>query len=427
MGLIDRFRRHRVGAHQDRGASARIEPQLSASAGVQSESQWNGFSVGGGVSRAGVRVTERSVLSIPATLQALRILTGVFAMTPMPYFRRSDAGRDRVRGGVAELLSTAPNAHQTGFAFRELMQADLLLSGAFFAYVSRDFAGRPVALTRLKPGAVLIAEHWTRSEGRHLFFDATLPDGSHERFAARDIWHIAGMSRDGLTGLNPVAYARDAFGGAIATADHAARFWGNGARPSTVITAKQKIAPEDRARIKGDWKAVYGGPDGDDIAVVDQDLDVKFLSHDNLSSQYLETRGFQVVELARIWGVPPHLLFDLSRATFSNIEHQGLEFITYHLGPTFARVQQAATQAFAEVDHYFEHMTDALVRGDLKSRMEAYWQERQMGIASANELRARDNLPPIPGDAGSEFWRPGNMMVAGQPAPDPGPRITVNP
>jgi HK97 family phage portal protein len=415
VGIFDLFR-----------ASAapvpRAEPPLKASVGdVSSESQWKGFVAPGGVSRAGIRVDEKTALSVPATLQALRILCGVFAMTPLHYFRRIKAGRERAEDDALwRLMHDRPNSHQTAYEFRELMLSDILLSGDFYAFISRNVRGEPVALTRLKPGRVVLAEYFDPREGTTLFFDATLPDGTAGRFPQRDIWHVPGMSRNGLNGLSPLAYARDAIGGAIATADHASKFWGNGGRPSTLLKTKARVDPAAKAAIKADWKRIYGGPYGDDVAVLDQDLEPHFLAHDNQESQYLETRGFQVIDLARVWGIPPHLIFDLSNATFSNIEHQSLEFITFHLGPHYERVAQRATMQFAAEGHYFEHLTDALVRGDLKTRMEAYWLQRQMGMVNANELRRADNLPDI-GERGDEYWRPGNMAVAGQPAPSSPP------
>ncbi|AFK66512.1 portal protein [Rhodobacter phage RcNL1] len=413
MGLWSYFR---TGAAAPAPVAARVEPPLVASAtAVQSESQWRGLAVGG-VSRSGVRVNERMALSIPATLQALRIISGVFAMAPLHLYQRTDQGRVRMDGHPAEmLLAERPNSHQSPFALFEMVMSDLLLAGNFYAYVSRNQRGDPVALTRLKPGTVLVAEYFDRAEGQILFYDATLPDGSRERFAGRDVWHVAGLSRDGLIGLSPVQYAREALGGAIATADHTNRFWNKGGRPSTVLTTEQKVGPEDKVRIRADWEKLYAGPDASAVAVLDQDLKAVFLTHNLKDSQFLETRQFQVVDLARIWGVPPHLIFELSKATFSNIEQQSLEFVTYHLGPHFARVAGAATRQFGGDGLYFEHLTDALVRGDLKSRMEAYWLQRQMGIANGNELRRRENQNDIPGAAGSEYWRPANMAVAGQP------------
>lgn len=417
MGLMDIF----SPASRRERTAARVEPPVVSAAenSVQSESQWKGLATGG-VSKAGVRVTEGTALSIPATLQALRVLSGVFAMTPVHMYRSTDSGRERAADRPEELLlSRQPNSHQSAFDFFELLMQDILLTGNFYAYVSRDLRGNPRALTRLKPGSVVVAEFFDRSEGQILFYDATLPDGTNERFAARDIWHVKGMSRDGLCGLNPIRFARDAIGGAIATGDHAARFWQKGGRPSTVLTTANKVSSADKTKIRSDWTNLYAGPDGDMIAVLDQDLKAEFLSHDLKSNQYLETRQFQVVDLARVWGVPPHLIFDLSKATFGNIEQQSLEFVIYHLGPHYARVAQAATRQFAPLGFYFEHITDALVKGDLKSRMEAYWLQRQMGIANADELRARENQNKIPGAAGTEYWRPANMAVAGEPVEQP--------
>jgi HK97 family phage portal protein len=420
MGLMDFLRRGpRLGA-----PAARAEPVLSAGPSpFQSESQWKGSVTGavvGGASLAGVRVSETTALSIPATLQALRILSGVFAMTPMHLYRRTDRGRLHERETALErLLSERPNSHQTPYEFRELMKTDLLLAGNFFAYVSRGRRGEPVALTRLKPGTVVVAEFFDRSEGQVLFYDATLPDGTSERFPARDIWHVRGMSRDGLIGLNPIQYARNAIGQTIATGVHASRFWAKGGRPQTVLQSEAKMPPEAKHAARADWTSLYTGLDAETVAILDQGMKAQFLTHDMKSSQFLETRQFQVVDLARVWGVPPHLIFDLSRATFGNIEQQSLEFVIYHLGPHYARIEQSATRMFAGERQYFEHLTDALVKGDLKSRMEAYWLQRQMGMVSANELRRRENDPDIEGHAGIEYWRPGNMAVAGQPVPGP--------
>lgn len=416
MGFLDLFRP----AARQAMTAERVEPPVVAAAAdpnLSNERQWGGFAIGGGGSKAGVRVNETTALSIPATLQALRILTGVFAMTPLHCYQRSDTGRQAVDTlPEATLFRESPNSHQTPFHFVELLMADIMLSGNFFGYVSRNMRGDPVAITRLKPGSVTIAEYFDRAEGTILFFDATLPDGSRERFAGRDVFHVAGFSRDGVQGLNPIAYARDALGGAIATSDHASRFWRKGGRPSTVLTTEQKVDQGAKSRIRSDWESRYNGLDADAVAVLDQDLKATFLSHDMRASQFIETRAFQVVDLARIWGVPPHLIFDLSKATFGNIEQQSLEFVIYHLGPHYARVAQAVTRTFGRPGHYFEHLTDSLVRGDIKSRMEAYWLQRQMGMVNGNELRRKENKPDIEGAAGTDYWMPSNMMVAGAPA-----------
>lgn len=420
MSILDLFR----GAP----ARARVEPQVHVPSGAQasgspvsSESQWSGL-VTGRASRAGVLVNERTTMALPAVMQALRILCGVFAMTPLAYYRRTAEGRERADDDpLWTLLHDRPNQTQSAFAFKELLLADVLLTGNFYAYVSRDSRMRPVALTRIKPGNVTVHEYFDRAGGLELFYDATLPDKTHERFAARDIWHIAGPTRDGDVGLNPLAYMRDALGGAIATGDYTSRYWANNARPPIQLHTEQKMPQEAKDRLRADWKSRFAGVDGDAIAVLDQGLKADFLTFDHQQSQLLETRQFQVLDVARAFGVPPHLLFDLSRATFSNIEHQSLEFVTFHMGPHYERVAGAAARQFAAPGHYFEFLTDALVKGDIKTRWEAYRIQRETGVLSADEIRERENLNRIGGTAGEERWRPGNMTIAGTPAQPPAP------
>lgn len=422
MGILDLFR--------SAPARARVEPQIGAPSGAQasgsisSESQWSGL-VTGSQSRAGVMVNERTALGLPAVLQALRILCGVFAMTPLHYYRRAGTGRQRANDdAIWSLLHDQPNRIQSAFAFKELLLADILLTGNFYAYVSRDSRMRPVALTRIKPGNVTVHDYFDRSGGIELFYDATLPDKSFERFAARDIWHIAGPTRDGEVGLSPLAYMRDALGGAIATADYTSRYWGSNARPPIQLHTDQKMPQDAKNAIREDWRRRFAGPDGDSIAVLDQGLKADFLSFDHQESQLLETRQFQVLDVARAFGVPPHLLFDLSRATFSNIEHQSLEFVTFHLGPHYERVAGAAARQFAAPGHYFEFLTDALVKGDIKTRWEAYRIQRETGVYNANEIRRRENENDIPGPAGTEYLRPSNMTLAGTPVAPPAPTPT---
>lgn len=417
MGVFDLFRRASVAAPNVPAAEKSDPPLTAGDSNVQSATQWSNGFVTPGMAMAGVRVDERTVIGLPGTIQALRILTGVFAMAPLIYFQRTESGRERAEASpLYRLLHDAPNSHQSAFAFRELMMGDILLAGEFNAYVSRDISGRPKALTRLKPGSCRPAVHFDPAEGETLFFDATLPNGQQGRFASRDILRVVGFTRDGIAGLSPLKFAREALGGAIATDRHAQRFWASGGRVHTVLEGKGRIDPGDKVKMRSDWNRLYASPDSDGVAVLDQDVTARFLNTDMKSQQFLETRQFNIGDLARIWGVPPHLIFELSRSTNNNIEQQSLEFVLYHLGPHFARVEAAISHQFAEAGHYFEHLTDALVKGDLKSRMEAYWLQRQMGMVNGNELRSRDNLPELNGPAGEAYWRPANMADASTPS-----------
>lgn len=381
-----------------------------------------GFSVTSLLGRRGgpAHMTERSALTLPAVLRALEILSGVFAMTPLIYYRQlDDGGKERARNSpLYAMFRSRPNATQSAFLFKEVMLGDLLMSGGYFAYIHRDGRYQPKAFTRLDPYGGTVNQQWDREDGHELFFDVRLPDGSRERLTRADCWHVPGFSRDGLVGLNRIHFMREALASAVATSEFAARFWENNAQPSTVLTAKGKVAPEDKNKIRQDWRERFGGAKkAGDVAVVDQEMDVKFLSQDNKASQYIETRTFSVLEVSRAFGVPPHLLFELSRATFSNIDHQSLEFIIYCMSLHYERVAAAATHAFAEDGHFFEFLPDALLKGDIKSRYEAYGVAIDKGILNPNEVRRRENENSRPG--GDEYRVGSGSTLEGQAAPAP--------
>lgn len=386
---------------------------------VDAPNQWLVTMIGG-TSSSGQRVTDQTVMTLPAVMQALRILCGVFAMTPLVYYRRAGGGKARADDTAQyRLLHDDPNLVQTPFAFKEMLLADVLLAGNHYSWISRDYRQDPVALTRLETGYVQPVKTFTRERGYEQFYDATLPDHTRERFPSRSIWHVQGFSRTGLTGLSPLHYMRDALGGGLAAQDFANRFFANNARPGVTLTSKLKIDAPVKRQIKADWIEANGGHNANGVTVLDQELEPKFLVFDNEKNQLIETRTFSVLDVARCFGVPPHLLFELSKATFGNIEHQSLEFVLYHMMPHYVRVAEAATKSFAAPDCFYEFLPDALLRGDVKARWEAYRAARETGALNANEIRARENLNPIPGAAGTDYLRPANMAVAGQPQETP--------
>jgi HK97 family phage portal protein len=429
MGLMDRFR----GAGSALPPRARVEPTLAASAvspssGVQHPEQWLTNSYGSR-SAAGQVVTEATAMTLPAVMQALRILCGVFAITPLVYYRQDGSGKTRaVDSPLFRLFHDQPNKINSPFAFKELLLADVILAGNYYSWVSgRDPLQRPHCLTRLEPGLVNPVKSWDREQGYEKFFDASLPDHSHGRFSSREIWHVPGFTRDGLVGQPALRYMREAIGGALGKQDFANRFFANDAKPSVVLTTSQKVAKPDKDMIKADWNDRFGGSSrAHGVAVVDQDLKPLFLSTDNEKSQLIESRTFDILDVARCFGVPPHLLFELSKATFSNIEHQSLEFVIYHMMPHYERVSGAANMAFAEPGCFFEFMPDALLKGDTEKRWAAYKSARETGVLNADEIRSRENLNAIGGEAGTTYLWPANMMPAGErPAPvTPTPKET---
>ena len=399
--------------------AASSDPAPQASSGLtdlESETYWNLVGGNGGTK---VAVNERTIMSLGSVLRALEVLTATFAMTPMVYYRRDGEDRDRATDrALYELFHDRPNDSQHIFLYKEVMLGDMLMAGATANYVHRDAAFGPKALSRVNPRACVPAEFWNREDGLELFYDATLPDGTNGRFTRAEIWHVPGFSRNGLMGVNRLKLLDDMFGAAVSAGIYSRSFFENNAPPSTVLQYKGKVKDEDKAKIKFDWKRLMGGPrNAGEVAVADQGMEVNTLGATNRDSQFIETRQFNVVEVARAFGVPPHLVFELSKATFSNIEHQSLEFIQYSMLPHYERIGSAATHYFAEPGFFFEFNPDALLKGDIKTRWEAYKAARESGTLNANEIRRMENKKPIPGPAGEEYWRPANMAISGQPNP----------
>lgn len=421
MGLRSAVRAW-LAADQSVTVPASEEPSQGPVAVTDGLNDNTGFSVTTILGRGGskVAVSERTALTIPAFLRAMEILSGVFALTPLIYYRQlPDGGKERAKTSpLYDIFRSKPNATQSDFLFKEVMLLDLMLARGFYAFTHRNELFQTTALSRLDPHSATVNRSWDKKDGDELFFDVTLPNGARERLTRADIWHVPGFSRDGIVGLDRIQFVRDALASAVATSEFAARFWENNAQPSTVLTAKGKVAPEDKSKIRADWKNLFrGSKNAGEVAVVDQEMDVKFLQADNKSSQYVESRTFAVLEVARATGMPPHLLFELSRATFSNIDQQSLEFIIYHMGPHYARVAASATHHFAEPGHFFEFLPEALLKGDIKTRFEAYGIAIDKGVYSPNEVRSMENRNARKG--GDEYRVGSGSTVEGAAPPAP--------
>jgi HK97 family phage portal protein len=412
MGIFDRARAA-VRAWQASGAGA--HNQIGAAADGLNDPGGATVLSFLGPSGFGPAMVETRALSLPAVMRALEVLCGLFAMTPLIYYRRD--GDRKVRADdapQARMLQTSANDAQSAYLIKEVMLGDLLMRGKFGGFIHRDSLYRPASLSRLDPGGIsppLI--HWTKADGLELFYDVGLPDGSRERLTRNDMWFVPGFSRDGLTGIDRLKLLGDSLESAASKSEFAKRFWDNNAQPSTILTTKGKVEKEKKAEIKADWLSRFGGPrNAGAVAVLDQEMDAKFLAHDNKASQFIETRSFDVVEVARAFGVPPHILFELSRATFSNIEQQSLELYLYTMLGHFARIAAAATHQFAEPGHFYEFLTDELLKGDIKTRYEAYAIAVDKGILNPNEIRRRENENDRPG--GDEYRVGSGSTIEGE-------------
>lgn len=231
--------------------------------------------------------------------------------------------------------------------------------------------------------------------------------GSTVRLSPRDILHIPGLGFDGLVGYSPIAMAKNAIGMAIACEEYGAKFFANGAAPSGVLEHPGIL--KDPSRIRESWQQTFGGSgNAHKVAVLEEGMKYTPISINPQEAQFLETRKFQIDEIARIFRIPPHMIGDLDHSTFSNIEQQSLEFVKYTLDPWVCHWEQAMRKALLsedeKKDYFFKFNVDGLLRGDYASRMSGYATARQNGWMSANDIRELENLDRIPEEDGGDLY-----------------------
>jgi HK97 family phage portal protein len=341
----------------------------------------------------------------------VRIISETIGSLPlMVYDRLPNGGKKRrINDRWHILLHDAPNDTQTAMEFREQMQAALCLRGNAYAQIIRNADGFPISLIPLSPDAVT-----PRWQGGRIVYDHRTESGLRT-FQKPDIFHIKGRSSDGLVGRSVLKDAREAFGVAIATQNYASKFWRNDATPGMILKHPTKLSPEGKKSLKESWDSAFGGEGQRGTAVLTEGMTVERLTVTAEDSQFLETRKLSRSEIAGIFGVPPHMIGDLDKATFSNIEHQAIQFVTMSIRPWLVRWEQALyQQVIIGTNTFAEFAVEGLLRGDIKSRYDAYAVGRNWGWLSVNDIRALENMNPI--DAGDVYLQPLNMQEAGAPA-----------
>ncbi|WP_436231440.1 phage portal protein [Arcanobacterium phocae] len=353
-----------------------------------------GYSFLFGPTSSGRPVTERSAMQMTAVYSCVRILAEAIAGLPLHVYRQSADGAKlkALDHPLYRLLHDEPNPEMTSFVFRETLMTHLLLWGNAFAQVIRNGRDEVIGLYPLMPNRMTVG----RDEAGRIYYEYQgtwdEPTGRFETFTldARDVLHIPGLGFDGLVGYSPIAMAKNAIGLAQATEDYGASFFANGAAPGGVLEHPGTI--KDPARVRDSWQSTFGGAkNGNKIAVLEEGMKYTPISVSPEQAQFLETRKFQINEIARIFRIPPHMIGDLEKSSFSNIEQQSLEFVKYTLDPWVIRWEQAITKTLLS-DHekpqvYVKFNLEGLLRGDYKSRMDGHTVVRQNGWMSANDIR----------------------------------------
>jgi len=311
----------------------------------------------------------------------------------------------------------------TSFAFRETLMSHLLLWGNAYAQIIRNARGEVVALYPLMPNKMTV----DRDSNGRLFYlyqrsnedTPSLGKETQVYLAPSDVLHIPGLGFDGLVGYSPIAMAKNAVGLAIATEEYGAKFFANGAAPGGVLEHPGTI--KDPQKIKESWNAAYqGSGNSHRVAVLEEGMKYQPIGISPEQAQFLETRKFQINEIARIFRVPPHMLADLEKSSFSNIEQQSLEFVKYTLDPWVVRWEQSMCRALLMESEksklFIKFNVDGLLRGDYVSRMSGYATARQNGWMSANDIRELENLDRIPAELGGDLYLINGAMTKLQDA-----------
>lgn len=378
-----------------------------------------------GNTSAGKPVNEHTAMQMTAVYSCVRILSETLAGLPLHVYRYNDSGGKEkyLKHPLYKLLHDEPNPEMTSFAFRETLMSHLLLWGNAYAQIIRNARGEVIALYPLMPNKMTVDRD---SKGRLFYLysrtsdDApTLGDDSQVYLAPSEVLHIPGLGFDGLIGYSPIAMAKNAVGLAIATEEYGAKFFANGAAPGGVLEHPGTI--KDPQKVKESWNAAYqGSQNAHRVAVLEEGMKYQPIGISPEQAQFLETRKFQINEIARIFRVPPHMLADLEKSSFSNIEQQSLEFVKYTLDPWVVRWEQSMCRALLMESEkpivFIKFNVDGLLRGDYVSRMSGYATARQNGWMSANDIRELENLDRIPAEFGGDLYLINGAMTKLQDA-----------
>lgn len=403
--------------------TTRIEPSIETKNDAAVTSTLGGLgwpqpmlyaALGGYASNTGVPVTPFTALQASAVYACIRMISQDMAMLK-PFVRRALVGggyRRELQHPLMKLFRR-PNRWQTGFEFVSYMITSLCLRGNAFVVIERDKDANPIELVPIAPDRCSImltedGELWYRINSRRLGYGLVVPPD--------DMIHLKNISLDGYVGASPIAIAQDIVGLALATQQHGGVLFRQGGQIGGVISHPGKLSKEASDRVGNSWRETHAGvQNAHKVAILEEGMKFDKIAITNEEAQFLETRRFQVLEIARLYGVPPHRLGELDKATLNNIEQQNQQYVDGALAPTARAIEQLFDhhllfddeRSFLECKFDFDEMT----RGDMKTRFEAYQIGTLNGWLNRNEVRARENMNPIEDGHGDDYRVPLNTAV----------------
>lgn len=347
----------------------------------------------GGASASGVIVSPTTALQSAAVYSCVQVLSQSVGMLPLNLFQEDDKGARKLAKDhpLFELLHHQPNDWQTSVEFFEMLVLSLCLRGNAYAYINRTRSGRVVELLPIHPDMV----RTEMGSDFRLTYAVTLEGGGEKRYAPGEIFHVRGLTLNGWLGISPIAYARESIGLALATEKFGSQLFRNGAKMGGVLSHPGKLGQEAYVRLKNSFDEATSAENAHKTALLEEGMKFEKISMTADDSQFLATRQYQRSEIAAIFRVPPHMIGDLSRATFSNIEQQSLDFITSSLMPWLNRIEKAIRRdLFTAADKKALHVrfnVASLLRGDATARASYYTNGINAGWLTRNEARKSES------------------------------------
>lgn len=365
-----------------------------------------------GRTTSGKNVNEMTALQTTAVYACVRILAEAIASLPIHVYKHTDEGKEQyVNHQLYYLLHDEPNPDMTSFVFRETLMSHLLIWGNAYAQIIRDGRGQVLALYPLLPDRMTVK----RDDMGELYYVYQRSEEDNPNFKDKgniilkksEVLHVPGLGFDGLIGYSPIAMAKNAVGMTLATEEYGASFFANGANPGGVLEHPGIL--KDPSKVRESWNQVYQGTNNSHkVAVLEEGMSYKTIGIPPNEAQFLETRKFQINEIARLYRIPPHMVGDLEKSSFSNIEQQSLEFVKYTLDPWVVRFEQAFQKALLLPDekktYFIKFNVDGLLRGDYQSRMNGYAIGRQNGWLSTNDIRRLEDMNPLSKEEGGDLY-----------------------
>ena len=360
---------------------------------------------------SGVRVSEKSSIGLTAVWASVRLLSETIASLPINVYKMDKDGSKYIDSPnpLNKLISISPSPNYTRYNFIETMMSHLLLWGNAYAGIKRNGGARPVELQILNPENV----EPFQSDDDNLIYYKVKDRGI---LSDREMLHIVGFSYDGIMGKSPIQSCQEALGIASASQRFGANFFGRGANLSGILEHPSRLSDDAANRLRESWNQRFSGiQNSHQTAILEEGVKFKPIGMPLADAQFIETRRFSVEEVARIFRVPNHLINDLTKATYSNIEQQSLEFTKYSLTPYLVNWEQELNRKLLadreQVTHFFKFQTKELIRGDADSRADYYRRLFELGALSPNEIRQMEGLNKI--DKGDEYFVPLNLGQLG--------------